>query len=64
MDQLQAALKWLALAQQIIAAGSGPWNQIKAVLAAHGIEADTAALDEAIADAGRRKAQAEADAKG
>ena len=61
---LQEVLKWLALAQQIKAAGEGPWNQIKAVLAANGIEADTAALDVVIADADRRKALAEADAKG
>lgn len=64
MGELQTALKWLALGQQVIAAGAGPWAEIKAVMAAHGIEADTAALDAVIADADRRKALAEADAKG
>ena len=31
---LQIALKWIALGQQIFAAGAGPWAQIKGVLAA------------------------------
>ncbi len=63
MNELQTALKWLALGQQVFAAGAGPWSQIKDVLAANGIEADTAVLDAVIADADRRKALAEADAK-
>lgn len=64
MDQLQIALQWLALGQQVFAKGEAVWNQIKGVLSANGIEADTAALDQVIADASRRKAQAERDAAG
>jgi hypothetical protein len=61
--ELQAALSWLGVLQQVIDAGGGVMSEIKGVLSAHGIEADTAALDVVIADAERRRAQAEADAK-
>ena len=47
-----------------VAERMGVMAQIRGVLAANGIEADTAALDAVIADAERRKAQAEADAQG
>lgn len=61
---LAAVLQWLDIAQQIEAKGEGVWTAIKAVLVDHGIEADTAALDAAIADAARRKALAEHEAAG
>ena len=61
---LQAALQWLGVLQQVVNAGGSVYAQIKGVLAANGIEADTAALDVVIADAERRRAQAEQDAKG
>jgi hypothetical protein len=64
VNELQTALAWLSLGQQVITAGEDVWNQIKGVLAANGIEADNAHLDAVIADAARRKAQAEADARG
>lgn len=62
MNEFQAALNWLALGQQVFEKGAGVYAQIKAVLAANGIEADTAALDAVIADAERRKEQARIDA--
>lgn len=64
MNELETAMKWLALGQQIVQRGTAVWEQIKGVLAQHGIEADTVALDDVIADADRRKAQAERDAIG
>lgn len=64
MNELETAMKWLALGQQIVERGTLVWEQIKLVLSQHGIEADTVALDAVIADADRRKAQAEADARG
>lgn len=63
MNGLQAALQWLALGQQVVAAGAGVLGQIQDVLKANGIEADTAALEQVIADADRRKALAERDAR-
>jgi len=61
---MTAAIQWLALASQIMNGGEALWNKIKGVLAEHGIEADTSTLDGIIADAARRRAMAEADAKG
>lgn len=61
--ELEAAMKWLAFGQKVIAAGAGALADVKAAAAAHGIEADTAALDAVIADAVRRKVQAEEDVK-
>ena len=62
MPTLLIALQWLQVGQQVIAAGAGVWSQIQAVLRSNGIEADTSALDEVIADAERRKAIALAEA--
>lgn len=56
-------MQWLGVLQQVEAAGSGAWDSVKAALAAHGIEADTAQLDAVIADAARRKALAEREAR-
>ncbi len=64
MNELQKALAILAAIQAVIAKGGGVADQVMAVFAAHGLEADTAALDAVVSDAERRKAQAEADAKG
>ena len=63
---LQAAITWLTLGQQALAAGetvaTAVVSAVKNILADHGVAADTAALETAIADAARRKAQADADA--
>lgn len=60
---LQAIFQWLALLQQLEQKGSAAFAAVKQVLATHGIEGDTAALDAVIADAARRKALAEAEAR-
>lgn len=59
-----AIIQWIGIGQQIIASGSGLYSQIMGILRANGIQADTSALDEVIADADRRKAIAEAEARG
>jgi len=56
-----ALVQWIQLGQQVVAAGSGLWMQISAILKTHNIEADTSALDEVIADADRRRALAAAE---
>lgn len=63
MNEFAAVMQWIALGQQAIAKGAEVMAQIKGVLAANGIEADTAALDAVIADADRRKKLAEDDAR-
>ena len=48
---LAAVAGWNSLLPALMAAGANgeaAWEQIKAVLQAHGIEADTAALDKAL----------------
>lgn len=60
---IAAILQWIALFDKI-KANAKVFDQIKGVLAANNIEADTAALDEVIADATRRKALAEREAAG
>jgi len=55
-------LKWIGLFQQIHTAGGSAWADVKAALANHGIEADTAALDAVIADADARAARRRGDA--
>lgn len=60
---LQAILQWITLLGQIEQKGSAAFAAVKQALANHGIEADTAALDAVIADAARRKALAEAEAR-
>lgn len=62
MDQWQAILQWLALGEKVVLAGADVLAQVRAVLAANGIEADTAALDAVIVDAARREEQARIDA--
>lgn len=62
MNEFNAVLNWITLGQQVVEKGASVMNQIRAVLAANGIEADTAALDAVIADAERRKEQARIDA--
>lgn len=64
MNELEFALKWLGIGQQVLQAGEGAWAAIKATLAEQGITGDTEALDRVIADAARRKALAEQDATG
>lgn len=64
MITVAAIIQWIALGQQVFEKGSAVWSQIQAVLAANGIEADTAELDKVIIDAERRKAIAEAEANG
>jgi hypothetical protein len=59
-----AALQWIQVGQKVIQAGAPVLAEIKATMARHGIEADTSALDAVIVDAARRKAIAEAEAKG
>lgn len=54
LEALKVAMAWLAIGQQVIAQGAAAWESVKAALAAHGIEADTAILDGVIADAQRR----------
>ena len=61
---VQAILQWIGVLQRIQASGGTAYAEIKGVLAAHGIEADTAALDAVIADASRRKAIAQREATG
>lgn len=61
---LNGIVQWITVLQQLEAKGKPAWDSVKKTLADHGIEADTAALDEVIADAARRKAQAERDAAG
>lgn len=61
---LNALVQWLAIGQQVFSGGTALWTDIKAVLANHGVSADTAALDAVIADATTREARAEADAAG
>ncbi len=59
MGALIAAIAtWNSILPALIAAGNNgvaAFEAIKAVLAQHGIEADTAALDKVIIDAGKRK---------
>jgi hypothetical protein len=66
MDEntLDALFQWFSVFQKIVLAPSAVFTDIKRVLAAHGIEADTAALDAVIADASRRKAIAQREAAG
>lgn len=61
IPQIMAAL---GLVSKIAQAGTGAWMQIKMVLASHGYAEDTAELDALIEDATRRKAIAEAEARG
>lgn len=61
---LTSLLQWFTLLQQIVDKGEEAWGPVKAILAAHGIEADTSALDDVIVDAARRKALAEREAAG
>jgi hypothetical protein len=61
---IAAMIQWVGLARQVFAVGSGLWTDIKRVLADHGVAADTAELDAVAADADRRKALAEAEARG
>lgn len=56
--------EWLTLGEKVIKAGSGALAAVKTALAAQGVEADTAQLDAVIVDAERRKALAEAEARG
>jgi hypothetical protein len=60
MGALIAAIAtWNNILPGLVAAGQNglaAYEQIKAVLAAHGIQADTDALDKVIIDAGKRKA--------
>lgn len=61
---MQAAIKWLVIGQQVFERGREVWEPIKAVLDANGIATDNVALDKVILDAERRKAQAQRDANG
>lgn len=61
---IPALMQWIALGEQVIEAGKGPLNDVRAALAAHGIAADTAQLDAVILDGERRKALAEHEAGG
>lgn len=61
MPNLELLFQWISIGQKVVEAGLPLWNDIKGVLAAHGIEADTSALDNVIADAQARKAAAEAE---
>lgn len=58
-----AIMQWITLGQQVFEKGASAFNAVKAALAANGIEADTAELDKVIADADRRKALAENEAR-
>jgi hypothetical protein len=49
-------IQWMQIGQHVISAGSGLYSQIMAVIRSSGYAGDTSALDEAIADADRRKA--------
>lgn len=60
---IPAIIQWIAIFDQIRQRGGTVFSQIKTVLAANGIDADTSALDEVIADAARRKALAEREAQ-
>jgi len=62
LGSLTAIFQWLTIGQQVIAKGSAAFGAVKAALAAHGIEADTSALDEVIVDGERRAARARAEA--
>ena len=62
LESLKVALQWLTIGQQVIAKGSAAFGAVKAALAAHGIEADTSALDAVIADGEARAARARAEA--
>lgn len=62
LANLGALIQWLTIGEQVFDKGATVWADIQKVLAAHGIAADTAALDAVIADAARRKALAEQDA--
>lgn len=63
-NDLQTAINWLNFGQAIMRAGGGAWTAIKSAAQAHGVEADTAALDADLIDAERRKGLAERDAAG
>lgn len=60
----KAIVAWIQLGQKVFQAGAPAWNSIKAALAQHGIETDTEELNAVIVDAERRRAIAEAEAKG
>lgn len=64
MFTIAAIINWISLGEKVFNAGKPAWDSIKAALAAHGIEEDTAALDKVIEDADRRKALAEHEAEG
>lgn len=59
-----AIIQWIGIGQKVFEAGKPAWESVKAALAAHSIEEDTAALDKVIEDADRRKALAEHEAEG
>ena len=57
---IAALINWIQIGQQVFSAGQGVWDEIKGVLAAHGIEADTAELDRVISEAQAAKAKEDA----
>ena len=61
---LPALIAWIQLGQQVFDGGTELWGKIHTLLQDNGIEADNQALLAGIADAQRRKAQAQADAQG
>lgn len=56
--------QWISLFGAVYAGGEKLWSDIKGVLANHGIQADTDALDAVIADAARREGIAREQALG
>jgi hypothetical protein len=64
MITLEAVMAWITLLPKVVDGGKNLFDVIKAVLVNNGIDHDTAALDAAILDADKRKAIADAEAKG
>jgi hypothetical protein len=64
MWNLATLIEWMKIGQRVIEVGMPLWNDIKLVLANHGVEADSALLEQVIEDAARRQALAEAEAGG
>lgn len=58
MDQIQAAIQWLAVLRQLLSKGQEVWDEVRRLLADHGIEWDNAALDAAILEAEQAKLDA------
>ena len=55
-------VSWIQVLNQLYAAGKPAIDAVRTVLRDHGIDADNALLDEAAADAARRKVIAEREA--